>query len=119
MKILPRDCFGPTRKCTHFCSKQIQFCLNIALTVLLALSCSLPVVAETLKSSNAVVLVSGHSNTTPVLVNHLVGEKRFQWLHHFQFDFIFKVYIADNGETRVSIDYSLPRPIYGDHPLER
>ena len=75
-------------------------------------------VAAGLRAEEGVILVAGHSNTTPALVNELVGEKRFQPLQHFQYHFIFRVRWNKEGEGRVSIDYSEPRSVYGDHPSE-
>lgn len=74
--------------------------------------------AEELRGLDSIAVVFGHSNTTPELVNHLIGEERFQWLQHWQYDMIFRVFIGSNGETRVSIDYSQPRSFYGDDPGE-
>ena len=75
--------------------------------------------AHELKTLEGIILVSGHSNTTPALVNALVGEERFQQLQHFQFDHIFRVTWADDGEVRVTLSYSEPRSVNGDDPSER
>lgn len=75
--------------------------------------------AQALRSQDGVFLVAGHSNTTPDLVNALIGEERFEWLQHFQHDFIFKIFMDQSGRSRVSIDYSQPRSRYGDHPSEK
>ena len=75
--------------------------------------------AGELRELDQVVLVSGHSNTTPDLVNALVGEERFQWLQAYQFDFIFRVVLTADGQSRVSIDFSQPPSVYGDHPSEK
>lgn len=71
-----------------------------------------------LREQPGVIVVAGHSNTTPALVNAITGRDIFLQLQHFQFDFIFRVVIDDDGEAHTTIEYAEPRSIYGDHPSE-
>ena len=66
--------------------------------------------ATRLRGEEGVILVSGHSNTTPALVNILIGEKRYPDLvEDWMYDHIFQVELGDDGEASVEIRYSEPR----------
>ncbi len=59
---------------------------------------------------DCIILVSGHSNTTPALVNILIGEERYPELAEgWMYDRIFQVTLGDDGEVTVEILYSEPR----------
>lgn len=64
--------------------------------------------AEQLRLEQGAVLVSGHSNTTPVLVGHLIGEPLGE-LNEDQYDRIYIVTIGDDGKASYRITYSEPR----------
>ena len=50
-----------------------------------------------------VVVVSGHSNTTPDVVNILLGDKRFEWLDEKEYTKIFIVTISEIGKGTVTM----------------
>ncbi len=59
---------------------------------------------------DSVILVVGHSNTTPALVNILIGEDRYPDLvEGWMYDRIFQVNLSDDGQAAVEILYSEPR----------
>ena len=60
---------------------------------------------NTLLSENKgkTILVSGHSNTTPVAVNFLLGEKKFEWLSEDEYDKIFIVTVSSVGKGTVTV----------------
>ena len=70
--------------------------------------------AEQLIASNETAVVAGHSNTTPALVNALLSEDRFYPLQDFQYDFIFKVTLHEEGPPTVDIEFSEPRSEYAE-----
>ena len=47
------------------------------------------------------ILVVGHSNTTPKLINHLIDSKEYQHLSEDQFDNLFVITFSENGEAQV------------------
>ena len=49
------------------------------------------------------VLISGHSNTTPILVNALLGEERFGWLKEDEYDKIFIVTLSSLGNAKLTL----------------
>lgn len=49
------------------------------------------------------IVISGHSNTTPVLVNQLIGEERFEWLNENEYDKLFIVTASEIGSGKVHI----------------
>lgn len=49
------------------------------------------------------VLIVGHSNTTPHLVNKVIGEKRFEQLDEKQYNLIFITRYTKAGEGTVSV----------------
>lgn len=53
--------------------------------------------------SGGTLIISGHSNTTPILVNQLIGEERFGWLDEKEFDKIFIVTLSELGKGKVNI----------------
>jgi phosphohistidine phosphatase SixA len=59
---------------------------------------------------DCVTVIAGHSNTTPALVNILIGEERFPELAEgWMYDRIFQVILGDDGEVAVEVFYSEPR----------
>lgn len=79
--------------------------------------------AERLRGEEGVILVSGHSNTTPALVNLLIGEERYPDLEEaWEYDYIFMVMLGDpmpqgagmsqgKVESVVEIFHSEPRSV--------
>ena len=53
--------------------------------------------------SGETIVISGHSNTTPVLVNQLIGEERFEWLNENEYDKLFIVTASEIGKGKVHI----------------
>lgn len=49
------------------------------------------------------IVISGHSNTTPVLANQLIGEERFEWLEENEYDKVFIVTTTEVGKGKVHI----------------
>lgn len=47
------------------------------------------------------VLISGHSNTTPLLVNQLIGEERYQQFEDSDYDNLFIVTAPEKGKGTV------------------
>lgn len=70
--------------------------------------------AQHLIVSNETAVVAGHSNTTPALVNALLSEDRFYPLQDFQYDFIFKITLHEEGPPTVNIEFSEPRSEYAE-----
>jgi len=63
----------------------------------------LAALAEKIKTStDRVVLVSGHSNTTPALVNLLIGTE-FKDLNELDFDRLYVVTLHEDGSGSVSV----------------
>ncbi len=50
------------------------------------------------------ILVVGHSNTTPALVNTIVGENKYQQISDTENGMLYKVSISEMGETKVTIE---------------
>ncbi len=66
--------------------------------------------AEATEDMESVFLVVGHSNTTPALVNILIGEERYEDLvEAWMYDRIFQVVLDDDGGATVEMHYSEPR----------
>lgn len=63
---------------------------------------------DKLKTLEGVILVTGHSNTIPGLVNLLTGES-FEDLDERVYDKVYRVTIAADGATELQISYSEPR----------
>ena len=62
------------------------------------------------EGADSIILVVGHSNTTPALVNMLIGEVRYPDLvEGWMYDRIFQVILGDDGRAAVEILYSEPR----------
>ena len=55
------------------------------------------------KHAGGTILISGHSNTTPVLVNQLLGEEKFGWLKEDEYDKIFIVTVSKIGNGKLSL----------------
>lgn len=72
--------------------------------------------AKQLIENGETSVVAGHSNTTPALVNALLGQERFYPLQDFQYDFIFRVTLHDENPPTVDIDFSEPRSEYPTAP---
>lgn len=53
------------------------------------------------KESGGTVLISGHSNTTPMLVNRLIGEERYQQFDESDYDNLFIVMATEVGNGTV------------------
>ncbi len=49
------------------------------------------------------VLVVGHSNTTPILANHLIGEDKYDFLDEWQYDQIYFVQVSLDGTSEVKV----------------
>jgi broad specificity phosphatase PhoE len=69
---------------------------------------ALAALATTLKTRGETALVTGHSNTIPVLANLLAGTK-FPLLEDHQYDHLYIVTVKDDGSASVTIDYIEPR----------
>ena len=52
--------------------------------------------------SGGTILISGHSNTTPVVVNTLLGKEAFQMLNEYEYDKIFVVTTQTLGRGKVT-----------------
>ena len=50
------------------------------------------------------VLVVGHSNTTPALVNAILGEIKYQQISDTENGMLYKVVVPEGGETSVTVD---------------
>jgi broad specificity phosphatase PhoE len=61
-----------------------------------------------LKTLTGTILVTGHSNTIPGLVNLLTGET-FADLDESVYDHVFIVSINENGSAQLRLDYTEPR----------
>ncbi len=61
--------------------------------------------ADTLRSRHTgqQVLVVGHSNTVPMLLNALLGAERYQQLGEMEYDALFVVTLAENGTAGVAL----------------
>jgi len=55
------------------------------------------------KYGGGTVVISGHSNTTPMLVNQLIGEEKFGWLKEDEYDKIFVVTVSAVGKGTYQI----------------
>jgi 2,3-bisphosphoglycerate-dependent phosphoglycerate mutase len=55
------------------------------------------------KHNGGTIVISGHSNTTPMLVNQLIGEEKFEWLQEDEYDKIFIVTISAVGKGTYQI----------------
>jgi len=55
------------------------------------------------KHKGGTILISGHSNTTPVLVNKLLGEEKFAWLKEDEYDKVFIVTLSALGEGKLAL----------------
>ena len=64
--------------------------------------------AQELRLLEGVALVVGHSNTTPVLVNHLVGTE-LPLLQDHEYDRVYVVSIAEGGDAKLEMLYTAPR----------
>lgn len=65
---------------------------------------NMDLVVDVLKAHKGkTVLVSGHSNTTPVVANYLLGAEKFEWLKEDEYDKIFIVTISDIGKGTVNV----------------
>ena len=64
--------------------------------------------ADELLKLEGQILVVGHSNTTPVLVNHLVGTE-FPFLEDNIYDRVYVVSISAKGEASLQMQYTEPR----------
>ena len=53
------------------------------------------------KESGGTVLISGHSNTTPMLVNRLIGKERYQQFDESDYDNLFIVMATEVGNGTV------------------
>lgn len=53
------------------------------------------------KHRGGIILISGHSNTTPHLVNLLLGEEKFPQLDESQYDNLYIVTVTDIGSGQV------------------
>jgi len=53
------------------------------------------------KYKNKTVLVAGHSNSTPILVNHFLGEDKYPYLSEDVFNQLFIVRVAEGGKVTV------------------
>ena len=51
--------------------------------------------------AGGIVLISGHSNTTPLLVNRLIGEERYQQFDDSDYDNLFIVVAEEKGDGTV------------------
>jgi len=47
------------------------------------------------------ILIVGHSNTVPVLVNQLTGSEDFAWLHDSVYDNLYIVTVREKGQAKV------------------
>lgn len=62
---------------------------------------------EVNKNRGGSLLVSGHSNTVPAMVNQLVGSDRFENLEDWQYDFLYIVNIGQDTTFQV-LHYGAP-----------
>jgi broad specificity phosphatase PhoE len=62
---------------------------------------------EVNKNKGGSLLVSGHSNTVPAMVNQLVGSDRFENLEDWQYDFLYIVNIGQDTTFQV-LHYGAP-----------
>ncbi|MFT6213681.1 MAG: broad specificity phosphatase PhoE [Roseivirga sp.] len=49
------------------------------------------------------IVISGHSNTTPMVANYLLGEEKFSQLDESEYDKVFVVTINEIGKGTVSV----------------
>ena len=54
-------------------------------------------------NEGGIIVISGHSNTTPVLVNQLIGEEKYEWLKEEEYDKVFIVTASQVGNGKVHI----------------
>ncbi|WP_422353865.1 SixA phosphatase family protein [Roseivirga pacifica] len=65
---------------------------------------NMDLVVDVLKAHKGkTVLVSGHSNTTPIVANFLLGVEKFGWLKEDEYDKIFIVTVSDIGKGTVDV----------------
>ncbi|MHA7101035.1 SixA phosphatase family protein [Roseivirga pacifica] len=65
---------------------------------------NMDIVVDVLKAHKGkTVLVSGHSNTTPIVANFLLGVEKFGWLKEDEYDKIFIVTVSDIGKGTVNV----------------
>ena len=64
--------------------------------------------AGQLRLLEGAVLVVGHSNTTPVLVNHLVGTE-LPLLEEHEYDRVYVVTLDENGDASLDMQFTQPR----------
>lgn len=55
------------------------------------------------KHQGGTIIISGHSNTTPILVNQLLGEDAFGWLKEDEYDKIFIVTASEIGNGKLTL----------------
>ncbi len=55
------------------------------------------------KHAGGTILISGHSNTTPFVVNALLGEEAFKMLSENEYDKVFVVTSQKLGESKVTV----------------
>jgi len=53
------------------------------------------------KHRGGIVLISGHSNTTPHLANRLLGEEKFQQLDESEYENIYIITVTEIGQGQV------------------
>ncbi|NRB49057.1 MAG: histidine phosphatase family protein [Saprospiraceae bacterium] len=51
------------------------------------------------------ILIVGHSNTVPAMVNHLLGEEKLEQLSENEYDKIFMVQITDNQTQLLQLSF--------------
>jgi len=61
--------------------------------------------ATSLRSNHnkGTILVVGHSNTTPILANHLIGKDKYDQLEEWQYDQIYFVTVYRNGDAKAEV----------------
>lgn len=57
------------------------------------------------KYEGQTILVAGHSNTVPALVNHLIGERKYQDLPEDEYDNLYIVTITTTGAKVICLKY--------------
>lgn len=55
------------------------------------------------KYKGGTIVISGHSNTTPFLVNYLLGEDTFQQLDESEYGKIFMISLTEIGKGKVTV----------------
>lgn len=64
---------------------------------------------DKLKTLDGTILVTGHSNTTPGLVNLLTGSNLENLVEAVQYDMVYIVTLDDDGNGSLEITHSKPR----------